>query len=870
MNWWWRVRNRWRLEDQLDAELRFHFDQLVTEYMQAGATEADARRRARSDFGGVEQIKEACREVRGTRWIHEIDQDIRFAARLLTKERSLTVLAVLALAMGIGVNNAMFTLVEAICIRGLPISHADRVADVAQSDQTHAYLLISPRQYKTLEDSTSRTPEIVAAYTSRSATVTDERNAAERVTVAYVSPQALSALGKSVALGRNFEPADARTGAPPVAILSHSLWRTRYDTSPAVGTFLRINGSPVLVIGVMPEGFKFPDAADVWAPIAALPLQPDARVLHVYARISDGSTMLQAQERIDAVLSGALPLAEKPQDLRTMVVPINARYNGDITNPAWIAFITVGLLLVIVACSNVANLLLARGVRRHGEIAIRLSLGATRVRIMRQLLVESTLLALCGGLGAIGVSWVALQLLDAAIPPGALPFWITLTMDWRVAAVLAAVCLGTVLLFGFAPALRLAQTSLNEATKESGGSTSHDRATGRWTWGFLTCQLALTVLLVSKLGFTLEGFYALQTREPFIDGKRVMTFGVALPQNAYQTEERRVEFYRALADRLRVRSSAIVSVAASLPSQPGTPRRIVPVDESPSTSVPPVSTMTVDSDYFHALGLDLRAGRPFARGSLSDLREAIIVNQRFADLFFHGASAVGRRVRVEAEAGPRTLPADLRTIVGLAPSLRQQPSVEAPPIVYMPLAATGMANAKVLVRGPADGAVALASAIRDEVRHLDPDVPVTDLMTLEDANWSARWNARVSGGILATLVSVAVALATIGLIALTAFGVAQRKRELGIRLAFGAKPSHVVTLTLRRVVLQVVVGLLCGSLLSIVWTAVFEGAKPSAAMLDNLAATALILAAVMLTAAAWPARAAARLDPLSALKSRPQ
>ena len=871
MNWWQRVRNRWRLEDQLDAELRFHFDQLFRDHMSEGASEREARRRARAEFGGVEEIKDACRDARGTRWVHDIAQDVRFSARLLAKERALTFLAVAALSMGIGVNNAMFTFVDVICLRGLPIAEADRVADIAQRDQTHPYLLISSRQFSALETAPPPALQRVAAYSVRAATLRDDRTAAERVTVAYVSSQALDTIGESTALGRGFRAEDGRAGTPSVAILSHALWQSQYGGSPSVlGSSIRVNGRPVSVVGVMRDGLAFPNDADVWQPLAALPLDPDARMLHVYARLSEGFAMAQAQDGVSAALSRVAAPLEKGGDVRTMVVPINTRYNDPISEPGWMAFITVGLLLVVIACSNVANILLARGISRRKEVAIRLSLGATRARIVRQLLLESAMLAAMGGMGAIIVTWIGLHLSAAAIPShGGLPYWVTLSMDWRIATVLVAVCLGTVVVFGLAPAVRLARTDLSSATRESSTARSHDRGTGRWTWGFLTLQLALTVIFVSKLGITLEGFYAQKAGGPIIDAQHILTFGLALPSERYRVPDQRVAFYRSLADRLGARASAAVSVATSLPSQGGVLRRIAPADQALSAAVPPVQTVSIDSEYFDALGLDLVQGRAFARGTSSDDRSSIIVNQRFVDLYFRGSNAVGQRVRVEAIAGVGPSAAEVRTIVGVAPSLGEQPAIESPAIAYLPVTPEQMSNVVVLVRAADRDTTSVAPAIREEMRVLDPDVPIGNLMSLEQATWEAKWRGRVSTGILTMVVGIAVALATVGLMGLTAFGVGQRSREFGIRLALGARPGQVVRLTLKRAFWQVLIGVAAGSALSMGWDHLFEeqlGTSP-AAIYANLAMTALLLTVVMLTAAAWPARRAGQIDPLLALKS---
>jgi predicted permease len=860
MTWWQRVRRRWRLEDELDAELRFHFDRLVADYMRDGCSERDARQRARAEFGGLEAVKDDCRDARGTGWVHDIAHDLRFAARLLAKDRGFTAIAVLALALGMGVNNTLFTVAEAICLRGLPIADADRVVEISERDQTHPFLTLSRRQFETL--AAAIPPEIreLSAYVSRPSTLRDDTLPAERVIVAYVSSGALDAIGQKPFVGRAFRRDEDRVGRAAVAVLSAAVWRARYGADPGiVGRLIRLNGAPVSVIGVMPDGFRFPDNADVWQPLAAIAIYPDARALRVFARLALGTTVAQASDAVAAVMT-RLPGTDAASSARPLVLPINERYRSDITNPAWIAFITVGLLVVIIACSNVANLLLARGVQRAREMAIRLSLGATRVRIVRQLLIESALLALVGGIAAVGVSAGGLRLLSIIMPPNVLPYWVTLTMDARIAAVLAAVCLGTVLLFGLAPALQIARTQPAAVTRRAISGASQDRGTARWTWGFLTCQLALTVVLLSKVGMTVQTYYALEAREPAIDAARVLTFGISLPRDAYKEPDRGSAFYDALTERLvATRRADSISIATALPSDVGVLRQIRPDGQGRANASPPVRMHTIDGKYFHTLGLSLVEGRAFAARGTMDDRTAIIVNQRFAELYFAGRPAVGQRVRLE-------MPDDVRMIVGVAPSIRRMPTIEAEPLAYLPLTAETMVNTVVLVRTH-DDAAALAPIVREEVRALDADLPVTRLMTLERATWLARSVGRLSTQIVTSVAFIALALATIGLAGLTAYGVAQRGRELGIRLALGATRRRIVLLVLRRVAAQIAVGLVFGIFATFAWDRAFGEASiaPSLTVL-NLAGVSLFVTAIALAVSALPAARAGGIDPLIILR----
>jgi predicted permease len=473
------------------------------------------------------------------------------------------------------------------------------------------------------------------------------------------------------------------------------------------------------------------------------------------------------------------------------------------------------------------------------------------------LLVESAMLAAAGGAAAVLVSYVGNRLLTAAIPPGGLPYWITLTMDGRVATGLVAVCLSTVLLFGLAPALLLARTSASAVIKDTSLSVSHDRGTAWWTWLFLTCQLALSVMLISKLDYTVKLYHAQRAHDPVIDARHILTFGIALPADTYRDPERSAAFYQGLSGRLVAPDRAVaVSVASALPSSGGL-RAIAPEGQPLSDSSPRVRTTLVDAEYFRAIGLDVVDGRSFEHADAASSGNGIIVNQRFAELFFAGQRAIGRRVQVGAPPGAPPAAANTRTVVGVVPSVRDESALSADPAAYLPLTPAALSNAVVLMRTAGDAA-ALAAVVRDEVRRLDSNVAVTRLMTLADANWNLRWNPRVATQIVTTIALIALGLATLGLAALTAHAVAQRGRELGIRLALGATQAGVVLLVLKRVMLQAFVGAAIGSIGARAWD--------SGTGASTIAGAALFVVAVVVGVSTWPAARAARIDPLAMLR----
>jgi len=418
VNWWQRLRNRDRLERELDAELQYHFEQQVDDNVRMGMSEPEARRRARLDLGGADQLKETCRDARGTRWVDDIGQDLRFAARLLLRDRWFTLPALIALALGIGMNGTMFTIVNAM-IRGLPIDRPERLLSVHARDGAGRWrgFGVSYLDFQDFQAAT-RTFSGLAAFSQSAMTLGDEGRAAERASAAYVSANAFQLLGDKPAIGRDFLADDDRPGAPPVVMLGSRIWRARYDADPAIiGRSVRVNGVPSTVIGVMPDGFRFPVVSDVWQPLRHLPgvthEARDTRALQVFGRLADGSTPGEAQAEL-ATLAARLS-REYPATNRNTGAIVTA-FPGDFAPDLILIalMIAVGCVL-LVGCINVANLLLARSVGRSRELSVRVSLGATRSRIVRQLLVESALLALAAGAMGLGFALAGVRLFRNAV-----------------------------------------------------------------------------------------------------------------------------------------------------------------------------------------------------------------------------------------------------------------------------------------------------------------------------------------------------------------------------------------------------------------------------------------------------------------------
>ena len=872
MNWWRRLRNSERLERELDAELRYHFDRQVDDNVRMGMSEEEARRRARLDLGGDDQLKESCRDARGTRWVDNMWQDFRFAARLLVKDRWFTLPAVMALALGIGMNGTMFTIVNAM-IRGLPIDSPERILSIHARDGAGRWrgLGVSYLDFRDFQAGAS-TFSGLAAFSQSSVTLGDAGRAAERASSAYVSANAFQLLGDTPALGRDFVPADDQPGAPALVILGSRVWRTRYNADPTIiGRSVRVNGVPSTVIGVMPDGFRFPVVSDVWQPLARMSElmdQPrDTRSLQVFGRLADRSTPAQAQAEVGAIaarLSREYPVANG--NTGVVVAPFPGHFAP---TPILIVLMSAVGFVLMVGCINVASLLLARSVGRSRELAIRVSLGATRWRIVCQLLAESGLLALAAG--AMGFLFVlgGVWLFRNAVTGITFPYYIQWTIDARVGAFIGAVCVGTAFLVGLLPAVQVSRMAAKRSLKDGEKTAMSGVARRRLTTALLTVELALTLVLLAGAGLMMRSFLAIYRADSVVDATRVLTMPLALPNEKYSTPELRTATYERLQERLDGIPGVSSTAFASVVPFAGGPSRQLSVDgqrSMPGDSQPIVSYVRIRGRYFETLGLRLLRGRTFADRDAMPGSEGAIVNQRLAAMFFPDEDPIGRRICLTAPNTTTATPPACATIVGLSPTVRQQYFQEIDPVVYVPDRADA-SELRLMIRSDSTLS-ALAPVIRAEVSAVDNDISLNAVMPLNDAMTQSRWGHRVFGGMLTVFAVVGLLLAAVGLYAVTAFSVAQRTQEIGVRMALGARSSAVVWLFVKRAALPVGAGICVG--LAGAWAVgrllrrfLIQTSPTDPTVLVGIA---VLLAAVSCAAAFFPARRATRVDPVAALR----
>ncbi len=863
---------RRRREARLDDEVQAHLDFLTDEHIARGMAPEDARLAARKAFGGVDQVKSVYRDQRGLPFVDALWQDARFAARVLARDRGFTLTAVLVLGLGIGVNNVFFTLAYAHTMRGLPMPRPDRVLYISTFDDRVPDRPVSRLDFNDLR-AMQRSFTGLAAFATAPVTIGDDGRVPDRFDGGYVTANAFDLVGSAPLLGRSFGAEDDRPGAAPVLILSTTAWRSRYGSDPSIlGRTVLLNGSPVTVVGIMPDRSGVPSTSTVWIPLAQMPgiddQARDARSLRVFGRLRDGVAEVDARADIEAIagrLAETYPGTNR--NLRARVVPINERFLGRLEGP-WLAFIVAGCIIVLISAANVANLILSRTVHRAGEIAIRTSLGASRLRLVRQLLIEGAVLAILGGAAGLVVSLAGVRLFRSLIPENVLPYWNDYTMDTGAFAALVVASFVTVFIFALVPAIQASRTDVNAVLKDGGRAITSSRSR-RWTTAFLTAQLALAVILLAQVGVESLASQTGIPSDAAIDTPQVLTASVTLPAARYPSSQERHAFYRQLDERLRsVGGITSASVASSLPGTGAVDRQLEIAGRTPAAGATPTTAVVdIGPGYFETLALPMVRGRTLTETDGGPGQANVVVNARFVEMFLDGEEALGTRIALTAP-GAASGPPEWMTIVGIAPVIRQHAGGREPaPVVYVPLASTAPATSVLMVRSAADTA-SLATILRDEVHAVDPNVPLYRMQTLARAVYDAGWNPRVSARLAAAVTLLSVLLATVGLYAITAHGVSLRTQEIGLRMALGARAPHLVLLVMRSVRTPLVLGFLLGMLGATAWDRAFASARPGLRLVDPtvLALVGIMVSIVTLIACFVPARRAARLDPVAALR----
>ena len=808
-------------------------------------------------------------------------QDVRFAVRVLVKNRWFTVMAAVVLALGIGANNAVFTIVNAILLRSLPFSKPEQIMLVLTRDSRGRDNGISVLDFNDWQKSVHTFSNLSFVF-SGSFNVGEEGRIPEQYAGSYVSANFFKMIGVSPALGRDFTPQEDQSGAQAVVLISGNVWKQRYGSDPGViGRTIRLNTLNSTIIGVMPEGMRFPNDADIWMPFGTLPsaitqAPRQSRGYTAIGRLRDDVTVDQARTELKAIgdkLAAEFPTTNK--DLAPYPYVLQERVVGpQLRTLFWTLMGAVGFVL-LVACSNVANLLLARAAHRSSEVSVRVALGASRWQVVRQLLLEAVLLSLFAGIFGLILSIGGIRWFDAETQNLGKPYWMVFEMDWRTMTFFLSVCLLTGIIFGLAPALHVSRTNVSETLKEGGRSGSGGIRARRWTAGLIVAQLALTLVLLAGAGLMMRSFLTMYGMDIGINTSRLVTMQMILSARKYPSLEDRAAFLRRIDEQFAAVDGIEAASTMTNPPLSGGAGRQIEIDgraNKPGERSPTVTMLSIGSRYFDAIALRPVQGRVLNDTDQEPGHPSVVVNQRFVTMYFKGENAVGRQIRLTDDS-PASGQAPWLTIVGVVPNVRQRNNNqerEPDAVAYIPhvLNVTMARAAMVIARARTANTAQATQSLREAMRLIDPDLALFNPRTMDEILAQQRWVLRLFSVMFATFAGIALVLAAVGLYAVTSYSVTQYTRDIGVRMVLGAQSRQVIWLFLRRAFIQLAIGLTIGLAGAIGAGRLLQSFLVQTSGRDpvTLSIITSLLIVVALVACLWPARYATRLDPLAALR----
>ncbi|MGI8741267.1 MAG: ADOP family duplicated permease [Bryobacteraceae bacterium] len=867
----WRNRfRRERVDQDLEQEVHAYLDLLIEEKIHAGMSRAEATHAARIELGGIQQVKEEVRDIRTGALLSGLLQDVHYGTRTLFRNPGFAIVSILALALGIGANTAIFSIVYGVLLRPLPFPHEDRLATLfmhfSPQNAEHGTLSIADYLDWKTQNHAFEDPALFrhAGYRFDITGTGDP----EQVAGTFVTAKFFSVLQVKPLIGRVFEAGEDRPTAARVAIIGESLWHRHFGSNPAViGRSIRLNGAGHTVVGIMPAAFNFPPTSEVWTNLRLVP--PTWRGPFPFiglGRLKAGVTMQQAQRETNAIGRDIERHWSYYQHLSLPMVTVHDFLVGEV-KPALLAMSGAVLFLLLIAVVNVANLLLARATVREREMALRASLGAGSARLMRQVLTESTLLALTGGLAGLALAWIAIHVLQAT-NPGNLPRIQDVRLDARVLGFTFVVSLITGGLFGAWPAMRASRGDVNSVLKE-GGRTGTSSASHRRTHGALVvCEIALSFMLLAGAGLLLRSFLSLQHVNAgfHAEPQQLLSMTISPPRNRYNKAETVIAFYQRLVERIR----ALPGVESAAVSDSLPPNRQADYDtfqiEGQSLpagqSNPAITDSNIGPEYFSALGVPLIRGRFFTERDTANSPQVAIVSETFARNFLGGRDPVGGHMKASG-----TPDNPLLEIVGVAGDVKytglEKDSAAA---YYLPYTQNYAQRMYLIVRSPI--APNLAPEVRRAIRIIDREVAVTEIGTLQQAMFQSVSEPRFRTVLIAAFAGLALLLSAIGIYGVIAYSVVQRTNEIGLRMALGAQRTSVLKQIVGSGAILALAGVAIGCFGALALTRLLSSLLFATRSTDPLTfvSAAIILTGVAFLASLLPALRATRIDPIVALR----
>jgi predicted permease len=877
-----------RRDAELDEELLAHLDMLTEENMQRGMDPEEARRAARVELGGAEQIKEAVRDQRGLPFFEELGADVKFALRMMRKNKGFTAAAVLCLMLGIGATTGIFTVVNTVLLRPLGFSRPDRLIRVYTEFPTfpngglHRFWTSAPEYFDLKRDAHSFSS--LQAWAESGVNIAGESHPT-RVTAARVTGGMLSMIGVAPIMGREITDADDVPGSPIIADISYGTWHDVFGADRnIIGRQTQLDGRNCTIIGVMPASFRFPldddeDPANIWVPLRLDPLQTGNRgnhSLYLLGRLKDGVTSQQAQGEL-ASLVNAYGAAKAPHTHgfdpvnHTIVsFPLQSEVVASV-RPALRMLLGAVTFVLLIACVNVANLLLARAEARRREIAIRGAMGAGTSRLARQFVTEGVLLALFGGALGLALAFAGVRLVQLT-NAGGIPRADEITMDWRV----LAFTLGTSLLmgavFGLAPLAPLLAHGISTSLKDAGSSTTAAAGAQLFRRVLVVGELAMALVLLIGCGLMLQAFWKLQQVHTGMQPDNVITLRVSLPRAIYSDATKVRNFWTTFGDRIAhlpgAKSGALVE---GLPPLRPPNMNDTTIEGFVQRTGGPIQNVDFDQlvspDYFSTMGIRLVDGRLFNESDGQGAPSTVIVNQTMANTFWPDESAIGKHVRPDgSKTGPWS------TVVGVVDNVKNA-GLDHPAgtELYLPLvqaANAGVNDVYVVLKANSGNPRALTGEVRQVLNQIDPSVPIADVKTMDDVLAGAQSRPRFLTMLLSIFSGVALVIATLGIYGVISYSVARRTKEFGMRMVLGAQGGDVLGLVMKQGALMVIVGMGAGLIAAVALTRFMASLLFGVAATDAItfAAVTAVLTGVALAACWIPARRATKVDPMVALR----
>jgi putative ABC transport system permease protein len=808
-------------------------------------------------------------------------QDLRYAVRQVRKAPGFAAIAVITLALGIGANTSIFSVVNAVLLRSLPFQNADRLVRVWHTPPQSSFpgisvFSISPANFLDWQ-SQNHVFSSMAIYGFGGFTLTGG-DKAEQVTASRVSPEFFSTLGAQPIVGRLFSAEEDQPGHSNVVILSHRFWQDHFGSNrDIVGRDITLDGTKYLVAGVMPPAFRFPDFAQVWAPLAWTDQEKTIRGNHNYlaiARLKPGADLKQAQAEMNTIsarLEQQYPADDKGWG--ALLRPLQADLVNDVRPALLVLLGAVGFILLI-ACVNVTNLSLARIFSRHKEIAIRTAMGASSARIIRQIVAESVLLALIGGALGLAYAHFGVRLIMAFLADR-LPTAMEANIDLKVLAFTAVVSVLTGVVAGILPALHLSRSNVNQALKQGLGRTGSDSGGNRTRSVLVVVEVSLSLVLLIGAGLMIRSFQTLRSVNPGFDPRGVLTMTAAISRGKFSTATQQISFFERTLERIRALPSVMAAgVIDDLPLGGGGSHQPIAVEGRPVVPMseqPEVDVRRISAGYLYALQIPVLRGRDFDSGDVAGRPSTILISAALAKQFWPGEDPIGKHITLTF------FPGVVREIVGVVGDVRGDglDQTRAPAMLYMPLDQLAppqgeqwRSSSMTLVVRSSSSPEAMVSAVTNAIREIDSTIPVTNVQTMEDLVTTSLSSERFSLLLLGAFALLALILAAIGIYSVLSYSVRRRVQEIGIRLALGASLSDVLRMVifegLRPTLLGVLIGIAGAFALARVMSNLIYGVKPTDPL--TFVSVAFLLGVVALGASIIPAYRAAKVDPLVALR----